>query len=544
MDSRVLELMKRGEKLFADAKTLHSFWQDVAENFCPQMADFTLNRNVGEDYAASLMTSYPILTHQELYSSIGAMARPADQPWFEITTSRRDRLDGESIRWLQWATNMQRDMMYDPIAKFVRATKETDRSYAAFGQGPMSIELSRDRTHLMFRAWHLRDVVWCEDENGNVSEVFRRWKPTLSQLARLFPGRLHASLSAELTNNPYKEIEVRHIVVSSEDYGDARQRRFPWISYYIDVTNEHVLEETPIRDHPYVIPRWETLPGTQYAHSPAIMAALPDARLIQAVTRTLYESGEKYVNPPMLAVREALRSDVDIQAGGITWVAAEYDERLGEVLRPITQDKSGFAIGKDMRDDLRDSLARAMYLNKFAMPPPEREMTAYEVGQRVSEYIRQAMPFFEPIESDYNAQVCERTFDIILHAGGFGLPETIPQRLRGQDIRFRFENPLRRAIESRKGQQLLEAGNLVAQASAFDPTAAQMIDASTALRDALRGIGTPEAWITTERDMDAIKASAAAKQQAAEMMGGLQQGSEIAANVAKALPAPLMGAAA
>lgn len=543
MDSRVSELMKRGEKLFSDAKTLHSFWQDVAENFCPQMADFTLNRNVGDDYASSLMTSYPILTHQELYSSIGAMARPADQPWFEVTTARRDLLAGEEIRWLQWATGMQRDMMYDPITKFVRSCKEADKAYAAFGQAVISVELSRDRSHLMFRCWHLRDVVWCEDINGDVSDTFRRWKPTLQQLAAMFPGKLHRNFQSELSTNPYRETNIRHIVVPSEQYGDAKQRRLPWISYYIDVENEHVLEETPIRVHTYVVPRWETLPGTQYAHSPAIMAALPDARLIQAVTRTLYESGEKYVNPPMLAVREALRSDVDIQAGGITWVAAEYDERLGEVLRPITQDKSGFAIGKDMRDDLRDSLARAMYLNKFAMPPPEREMTAYEVGQRVSEYIRQALPFFEPIESEYNAKICERAFDVILFAGGFGTPDTMPRKLRGQEIRFRFENPLRRAMESRKGQQLLEAGNLVAQAAAFDPSAAQMINASVALRDALRGLGTPEPWIKTEREMVEIQNSNAEKQQVAELMGGLQQGSEIAANVAKALPAPLMGAA-
>jgi hypothetical protein len=43
----------------------------------------------------------------------------------------------------------------------------------------------------------------------------------------------------------------------------------------------------------YRIPRWQTVSGSQYSYSPATVAALPDARLIQAMTFTLLEAGEK-----------------------------------------------------------------------------------------------------------------------------------------------------------------------------------------------------------------------------------------------------------
>lgn len=36
---------------------------------------------------------------------------------------------------------------------------------------------------------------------------------------------------------------------------------------------------------------------------------------------------------PLIPVQEALRSDVAVYSGGITWIDAEYDERLGEALR-------------------------------------------------------------------------------------------------------------------------------------------------------------------------------------------------------------------
>ena len=48
-----------------------------------------------------------------------------------------------------------------------------------------------------------------------------------------------------------------------------------------------------------------------------------------AMTLTLLEAGEKVVNPPLVATEQVVRSDVAIFAGGITWIDAEHDDRLG-----------------------------------------------------------------------------------------------------------------------------------------------------------------------------------------------------------------------
>ncbi len=139
--------------------------------------------------------------------------------------------------------------------------------------------------------------------------------------------------------------------------------------------------------------------------------------------------------------------------GGITWADAEYDERLGEVLRPMKLDTSGIPMGFDMRNDIKEMISQAFYLNKIGMPPVDRsQMTAYEVGQRVQEYIRNALPLFEPMEMDYNGAVCDRTFEVMLRNGGFGRVEDMPQTLRGKDIRFKFESPLHQAIEKQKAR--------------------------------------------------------------------------------------------
>jgi hypothetical protein len=249
----------------------------------------------------------------------------------------------------------------------------------------------------------------------------------------------------------------------------------------------------------------------------------------------------------MIAVKEALRSDVAIYAGGITWVDKDYDERLGEVLRPLGQDKSGMPIGREMQADTRAMIAEAFYLNKLSMSNPNRgkaEMTAFEVGQMVQEYIRNALPIFEPMEMEYNGAICESTFDLLFRGGAFGSPFDMPKSLRGSDIQFRFESPLHDAIESEKGHKLLESKALLADAIALDPGNADVMDSTTALRDALLGIGVPASWVRSE---DEVAKRAEARQKAAsaqQTLAAMTQGAEAAkalgeaSQALQATPAP------
>jgi hypothetical protein len=263
----------------------------------------------------------------------------------------------------------------------------------------------------------------------------------------------------------------------------------------------------------YVIPRWQTISGSQYAYSPATVAALPDARLIQAMTNTLLEAGEKFTNPPLVGVEGMIRSDVQVYAGGITWVDAEYDERLGEVLRPMSQNSGGMPIGFNMQEDIRKQIAEAFYLNKMNLPDV-RQMTAYEVSERMQEFVRQTLPLFEPMEQEYNGQLCDITFDLMRRNGDFGSDFDIPRELRGESIEFQFESPISKADDKQKGQLFAQLSEMLAAAAQMDPGTIQDVDVSTAFREALAGVGVPSAWIVPEKDADQAKALEQAKEMA------------------------------
>jgi hypothetical protein len=235
----------------------------------------------------------------------------------------------------------------------------------------------------------------------------------------------------------------------------------------------------------------------------------------------------------MIATQDAVRSDVAIYAGGITWVDAEYDEKLGAALRPIDQDFRGFNYGLAMNQDTRSMLSSAFFLDLLNPLPPSGnpEETAYQVGQRVQKWIRDGLPIFEPMEMEYNAALCEETFGIMKRAGTFGPENSWPKPLQGADIDFTFESPLHDAIEQQKGHKFQQAQALIGEAIALDPSCAFLPKTEVALRDALPGIGVPATWINSDAYVKEQKANQEAQQASAQRLASIEQASVAAKNI-------------
>jgi hypothetical protein len=508
MKARVKELIELSDRQFSKRSSLLTLWQTTAEQFYPERADFTSSRQIGEEFASHLMTGRPLMARRDLANTFSAMLRPRSKPWFHARTNDEAiNKDAASRAWLDDKSDVMRRAMYDKNSGFVRATKEGDNDFSAFGQTVIEVTPNRYLDGMLYRCWHLRDVAWCENAELQIDTAFRRWKLEARTLVETFPKTAAQQVRKLLAKEPYKEINCRHIVMPADAYDLSEKksgRKLPFVSIYVDVDNETILEEVPRRTLGYVIPRWQTVSGSQYAHSPATVIALPDARLLQQITLTLLEAGQKAVDPPLVAVSEAISGAINTYAGGVTYVDAEYDERLGEALRPISQEKNGLSWGDKREEMVHQLINEAFFLNQIQVPMMEGDMTATEYRGRVEEYIRRALPLFEPMEVEYNGGICDETFDVLLHNGAFGSLEDMPQQLRGQSIRFQFESPLQAANERAKTQAFMEASQLLAQAVQLDPTTKHDLDVNKAFREALVGVA-PADWVVPEEEAQKAK---------------------------------------
>src|SRR5258706_582830 len=356
-------------------------------------AQFTRQFYLSEQFADRILTSYPLMVQRDLGNAISAMLRPREQEWFQARIEGWESIDKTSKAWLQWATGVQKRAMYDRHSQFVRATREGDQDYAAFGQTAITREMDMAERRLLYRCWHLKDTVWAETYNGSIGEIYRYWYPTRQEVCKLFPKTVSPNVKSQLANDPHVEVKCMHVVVSGEDYdrvplpgGDKPPKyRTPWVSCYIDVENKVVLQENASYSRIYTLPRWATVSGSAFAYSPAAVAGLPGGRLLPTMTLSL-------------------------------------------------------------------------------------------------------------MEVEYNGVLCDDTFEALMRVGAFGSQADIPSPLRGKQVKFTFESPLHQATDRKKGALFLQAGQMLTEAMQLDPTNAFQVDAVTALRDALEGIGVPATW--------------------------------------------------
>ena len=283
--------------MFSKRARLHSLWQHIAEQFCPQYGQFTRIVDPGEEYASKLTTSYPLLVQREFSSAISAMTRPRDIVWGRMGVEFEDDLDKDELQWLEWATMVLRRAMYDRGSQFTRATKEADEGFGAFGQWPMTVEWDRVRGGMLYRSWHLKDVVWTEDYKGEIGRVDRNWCPDARTLVATFRGTVGDKVKRIALKEPGREIKCRRIMVRAEDVdppSGQKRHRFDWVSIFVDLEHQTVLEETPARTSMHVIPRWrddrhfpEPVWGSVHREGTVARSAVSDEALRLSLQRLL-----------------------------------------------------------------------------------------------------------------------------------------------------------------------------------------------------------------------------------------------------------------
>ena len=516
------ELSNLVADMFQKQSNMLSMWQIMADNFYPERSDFRYVRNIGAELSDHVVDSHPILTRRDLANSFHAMLRDGD--WFNIVTAPGVKPDRDGREWLQFATERQRAIFDAKGSGFNRAVKEGDHDFATFGNAVISVEPNRLRNGILFRDWHLKDCAWNEDESGQVAVVSRKWAATRFDLWRLFENNPNATLHPRLLGpdvrkKPFETEDVRHVVIPVDLYGDEEtmEKGFKYVSIYIDMKEKEYIQKTPLFHQTYVVPRFQTISGSPYAYSPATVAGLPDARTLQAMTFTLLEAAERYARPTIVATTGVVNGNVDLSPGGVTWVDNEYDERKGASLRNMSQDRGGFPIGASERGRVYEVLERAFYLNKINLPMLDREMTAYEVQERMKQYRRENLPLFSPLESDYNGQLCDATFNLAMQMGLMGSVQEIPQSLQGQDVTFQYESPLTESQNEEKANRFSQTSALLREAAEMDAGVIDNVDFDVAVRDAIIGMNTPETWLVPpevvqqRRQMDAAAAQAAAQ---------------------------------
>lgn len=527
-----------GDKLFGDKRQLNNLHQELALNFYPERADFTDKRNAGDEYADHLFSSFPVMARREFANMVDELLFP--DKFFAVHVDDEEIDEGDAERaFLEHLTDIQYRAMMDPAARLIIARGQTNHDISTFGNGILKYGLNIAGDGLFYRNYHLRDCAWSDNAEGVTDVMHRDWNPSARQLMRAFEGRVSGDVQRAYEKDPEKPFRCRHVVLPSRlyRYRSKGGREYPSVSLYVECESETVLEETGLNYFCYVVPRWQTVSGSQYGSSMATSILLPDGRTMQVVMRTLREAGEKYVDPAMLAVGEAIRGDIALYPGGVTNVDAEYDERLGEVLRPITRDKGGMPIGFEIAQALKDDISKGWFLDKIKMPETNYQMTATQIRRLIQEHVRAAGPITKPLQQVYNHPLCDGTFQLLSSVGAFPFDQ-MPQSLQGRELKFKFRSPLDELVEQNEADTYVDIRDRIFMpALQLDPSLKEIADLNEATRDAMRAAGWQATWFKPKEAVEQARQQEAQRQQMAEAADQIGTAGQVAEQAGKGIDA-------
>ncbi|NBW07967.1 MAG: hypothetical protein EBR82_08065 [Caulobacteraceae bacterium] len=546
----VQDICERGDKAFERFRNWHTLNQVIAEIFYPERADFTRTISTGEEIYWEIFDGEPILMRRDLANQLGAMLRRRGARWFEAKAYPRElnRIDAVA-KWCEASTDVQREVIYAPFTRFTEAFQESDNDYVAFGASVLSHTYNQQRTGLFFRCLHLRDCAWYVNGDGVADEMHETMRLTLSQMKRM-GFVLPKDEEKRFEKDPHREGQIRRCVVPADQFahGKGIPRDAKYAVAYVWPEYKHLMvpadQPQPwFKTWPYLVRRFTSVTHEPFGRSPCTGVALADSRMLNQAQMAIIEGMEKAVNKPLIAPNDSVADGINIRAGGVSYYDAQSAIGAREPIYAL--DVSQPERGMEFVAERRQFLGRAFFQNLIKLPPIDgAAMTAFEVNERIEQYVREAAPIFEPMEAE-NAQIMEGIFERIRDADGPGNPwgafPEPPEELLGAEIRFEFDTPLTATYRKQKTEQAVAVLNYVGAQAAFDPGIVDNIDFDAMGRDALKGLGLPS-WLKDEKTVAAVREQKAEQQQMTEAanlaLQAAQMGMTGKSKGAPQLPAP------
>ena len=529
------DLLSRHKRLKDQRRLWESHWQELAEVMLPRRADFTSERIAGERRADELFDGTPMLARRGLASAIDGLLKPKTARWFRIKALDEGLDEDEQVkRWLEVAEERLYRALYDRRARFIQRSGEVDEDLVTFGTGVLFVGEGQALNRLLFRSFHLKDVVLAENGEGEIDTLFISLRLTARQAAQRFgEAALGKDTREALTNGgedkPFTFLQV--VTPRAERDGRRRDNRnLSFASLVIDVQSEHQVSESGYHEFPFAVPRWDTAAGEVYGRSPG-MIALPDANTLQQMGKTLLVAGHKAVDPPLLVGDDSVFGTPKTFPGGITTFDMQAARDLGRI--PIEPLQTGFnlPLGREMQKDARDQIWAAFFRNVLQLPVDAPRMTATEVLERKEEFIRTIGPVFGRLESDYIGQVVERAFNILLRSRAFPEP---PEALQGREVVFDYASPVEQARRQIEAAGAARSVELLAPFVQADPSILDNFDGDAIARDTPEIFGMPQRWLRPKEEVEGLREGRQQAQQAAALPGDAQAAANIVQTLAQA----------
>lgn len=524
------EIRKRVDALSEELGVWRTHWQELYDYILPRKAVVVTKQYKGTKRGIDLYDNTALVSCEILAGALHGMLTNPNQQWFELRSSVREINEIKEVKvYLQELTKRMHDVLNK--SNFQTEVHELYLDLCSIGTGVMDVQEDDERI-VNFNTRFVDEIRMAENSRGIIEEVYREFKWDAFKIYDKFNDGIKLTEEDKLISRFGREVanclkagdyKTKFCVIHSVYRKDIlSDEAFPFISQYTLKEQEIELSESGYRSFPYLTPRWTKLAGEVWGRSPG-MNALPEAKTLNLMAKTVIKGAQKTVDPPLQVPDDGFTSLKKTTPGSFHYYRAGTRDRAEPIYNDARID-FGFEAMRERQMQIRS----AFFVDRLNLPMNDR-MTTVEANQRIEEQFRFLGPMLGRQQIEFLAPLVDRVLDIMIRRDVDGdLIGQPPEILLDNELDVVYTSPIARAQRIDQGQSLLrawEATTLIAEAK---PEALDNIDADEYVKSVWETFGANERVLLSNEKVDAIRdARAEAQQQAVQQNQEMVQTEQI-----------------
>ena len=506
-------------------------WQELADYFLPRSVRF-LARNVNKQPAKNkkIKDSAPLKAVRNFSSGMMSGATNPATNWFRIKVKGYDlKYDWQSRKWCGIVSEVLRNVFN--VSNFYEKLPSAYKQLGVFGLSVMGLEKDEE-TVLRVKLLPIGSYRYAKDERGVVDTMCRVYTETAKNLYDKF-GKENVSQAIQscVEQHRFEEpFEIVHFVEPNKEYNPtsvwAKDKEFISVYYEISGDNDKFLSKSGFDKFPYVVFEGEENGEDVYPTECCGVNALPDTKQLMAMVVDEGKIIKKIGSPQMKGPAELKNKKLTDQPATFT-----ENSQNGDGLTPVFQVPPQVVQPLEaLLEAKRQSIYEIFFNDLFAMilNTAERGRTATEVNELKEEKMTLLSPLLEQVHSGLK-NVMAWTFTECMERGFIPDP---PAQIQGRELEIEFVSMLAQAQKAQKISGMERFCTFTINlAQAIDPILAKKLNGEKIIDDYADFANIEPEQIISADELQKIREAQAQKQQQAEQMQSLQQGSEVIKNV-------------
>lgn len=549
-------LMNELKKLEGKRQPWLKVWQEAYELVDPT------NAYINTDYSSAIFDGKDLLStaaqraRGKFIAALQSTVTPPNERWHRLIAPNKTLAKKDKVAsWLENLTDALFELRYRAAAGFNKAIiKIWDRN-SIIGLGVMFVDEDAEGNGMNYRAVHPKDFYAVLGADGSLKKCFNKMKlqgweviERLEAQDKSAEKTLPRELWQRIKDDNQTEVKLVHVVVklSTKEVEKTKidfKRKDGTIytfkprykSYLLldDMNKPLIIEESHFFSCPYQFLRFNALDNDIYSSSPTI-DALPEIRMLQRIRKSVIESAEKAVDPPLLARREAAMGGIVPIAGAI--IPGTLDAEGRELLKPLqTGDATG--VGVEIEELITKAIEDYYLVPLYMMFYQEGKMTATEINQRAMERAMMMSIKVFPIENELLSPMVMRELDIMQRQGK--LPEDMPKELKelmnagDPYCAIQYEGEQHKAQELIKANGIAQTLQIATGLSAFDKYIPAAFKTYDCLKTLTAANNMPLELLLTNDEYEGEKQKLQEREQAAALSAINPSVADVAGDVSK-----------